>query len=78
MGHGYIIKSVWEKLVADYTGLNFNEIEQLDYLDYLQYRRDAFIYSRQQTEKGREYLENAWRLTQTEPDKDKLRDKFGG
>lgn len=29
-------------------------------------------------EKGREYLENAWRLTQTEPDKDKLRDKFGG
>lgn len=30
-----------------------------------------------QTEKGREYLDNAWRLEQTKPDRKKLREKFG-
>lgn len=29
------------------------------------------------TEKGREYLDNAWRLEQTKPDRKKLREKFG-
>lgn len=29
------------------------------------------------TEKGREYLENAYRLEQTKPDRQKLREKFG-
>ena len=51
------------------------EIEELDYLDYLMYRRDAFIY--RQTEKGEKYLDNAWRLEQTEPDRKGLRNKFG-
>lgn len=53
------------------------EVEELDYLDYLIYRRDAFIYKFSQTEKGEEYLNNAWRLEQTKPDREKLRDKFG-
>jgi hypothetical protein len=30
-----------------------------------------------QTEKGEEYLDNAWRIEQTTPDRDKLREKFG-
>lgn len=30
-----------------------------------------------QTEKGREYLDDAWRLEQTKPDRKKLREKFG-
>ncbi len=53
------------------------EIEELDYLDYLMYRRDAFIYRMSQTEKGEKYLDNAWRLEQTEPDRKGLRNKFG-
>ena len=61
----------------EYTGLDFNEIEELEYIDYLQYRRDAFIHSLNQTEKGREYLENAHTLTQTEPDRKRLRELFG-
>lgn len=52
------------------------EIEELDYLDFLMYRRDAFIYRMSQTEKGEEYLNNAWRLEQTQPDRKRLRDKF--
>jgi hypothetical protein len=38
--------------------------------------RDAYIYRLQQTEKGREYLENAWIFEQTEPDRKKLRQHF--
>lgn len=53
------------------------EVEKLDYLDYLLYRRDAFIYRMSQSEKGQEYLDNAWRLEQTEPDRKSLRNKFG-
>jgi hypothetical protein len=64
-------------LVAQYTGLNIFEVEELDYLDYLALRRDAFIYRMSQTEKGEEYLKNAWYLEQTKPDRKKLRDKFG-
>lgn len=45
-------------------------------MDYLLYRRDAFIYKMSQTEKGEEYLNNAWRLEQTAPDRDSLRSKF--
>lgn len=29
------------------------------------------------TEAGQEYLDNAWRMEQTEPDRKKLRKKFG-
>lgn len=53
------------------------EVDNLDYIDYLQYRRDAFIYFMSQTEKGEEYLDNAYRLEQTSPDKESLRRKFG-
>ncbi|RKI94374.1 hypothetical protein D7V94_01750 [Parablautia intestinalis] len=62
----------------EYTGLNVNEIEELEYIDYLQYRRDAFIHEMNKTEEGREYLENALMLTQTEPDREGLRRISGG
>lgn len=63
-------------MVSDYTGLNFLEIEELDYIDYLQYRFDAFISKMNESEKGREYLDNAYALTQTAPDRKTLREKF--
>jgi hypothetical protein len=53
------------------------EVEELDYIDYLTFRRDAFIYKLSKTEKGEEYLNNAWRLEQTKPNREKLREKFG-
>lgn len=53
------------------------QVEELDYIDYLVYRRDAFIYGLKRTSEGREYLENAWRLEQTSPDKKSLREQFG-
>lgn len=53
------------------------EVDNLDILVYLSYRRDAFIYKMSQTEKGREYLSNAYRMTQTAPDRKSLREQFG-
>ncbi len=66
-----------EKLVMDYTGLNLNEIQLMELDKYLFYMREAYIYSLNQTEKGREYLENCWRIKQTRPDRQALRKKFG-
>ena len=63
-------------MVAQYTGLNILQVEELDYLDYLRYRRDAFIYQMSQTKEGQEYLDNAYRLEQTTPDRNQLRNKF--
>jgi hypothetical protein len=49
----------------------------MDYLQYLTLRRDAYINKLSQTEKGQEYLDNAWRMEQTAPDRVKLRRKLG-
>ena len=70
-------RSWFRKLVADYTGLNFLEIGRLNYLQYLVWRRDAWIHFLNRTERGQEYLDNAWRLEQTEPDRKALRKKLG-
>lgn len=50
---------------------------ELDFIQYLVWRRDAFIYSLSRTEAGQEYLDNAWRMEQTEPDRVRLRKKLG-
>lgn len=63
--------------MSEYTGLNFFEVSQLDYLQYLVWRRDAFIYMLTRTEAGQEYLDNAWRMEQTEFDRSALREKYG-
>lgn len=63
--------------MSQYTGLTMLEVEELDLIDYLIYRRDAVISALSKTEKGTEYLNNAWRLEQTKPDRGALRSKFG-
>lgn len=76
--HQYSSSTWFLNLVAEYTGLNFHQIHQLNYIEFLTYRRDAFIKKLNSTEEGREYLRNAWRMEQTEPDRAALRRKFGG
>lgn len=63
-------------MIQEYTGLNFIEIGELGVFIYKLYLHDAYIYKLSQTEKGREYLENAWILEQTQPDRKKLREHF--
>lgn len=65
------------KMVADYTGLNFNEAIELDCITFKMLVRDSFIDMMSKTEEGRDYLEQCWILKQTEPDTVKLK-RFGG
>lgn len=76
-GHRYNITSWWQHLVAEYTGLTLPEVRELDFLQYLIWRRDAYIYKLSRTEEGSEYLDNAWRMEQTKPDRAALRKKLG-
>ncbi len=66
-----------EKMVMDYARLNLFEIDRLPIDVYFGIQRDAYIYNLQQTEAGREYLEQCWIMSQTEPDRKHLREKFG-
>lgn len=63
--------------MSEYSGLDFLQVGQLDYLTFLFWRRDAYIYMLSKTEGGQEYLDNAWRMEQTEPDRKALRKKYG-
>lgn len=63
--------------MAEYTGLNFLQVGELNYLQYLIWRRDAYIHMLSRTEAGQEHLDNAWRMEQTKPDRAGLRKKFG-
>lgn len=76
-GHKYINTSWGRRLVAEYTGLNFHQVGELDYGTFLLWLRDAFIFTLDRTEAGRECLDDAWRLEQTKPDRGKLRRKIG-
>lgn len=63
--------------MADYARMSLPEVRELNYIQYLIWRRDAFIHKLSQTEEGQEYLDNAWRMEQTEPDRIGLRKKLG-
>lgn len=76
-GHKYEIPSYGHKLVADYLGISVLDVPKLGILEYLRYRRDAFITKMEQTEAGQEYLDLAWQLEQTKPDRAALRQQTG-
>lgn len=62
--------------MAEYAGLSLIEVRGLNYLQYLIWRRDAYIHMLSRTEAGQEYLDNAWRMEQTKPDRVRLRKKL--
>ena len=75
--HDYTTASWGRSLVSTYTGLNFCEVGQLDYGTYLLWLRDAYIDMLNQSEDGRAFLDDCWRMEQTKPDRAKLRQKLG-
>lgn len=64
------------KLVSNYTGLNFNEVVELDCITFKLLIKDALIYKLNQSDEGKEYLENCWILQQNEPDRKELRKRM--
>ena len=75
-GH-YNLNVYEEKLVADYCNITIFEVLKLELFDFWYLLRDAAVYNYSQTEEGQKYLNNCWRMEQTQPDKEKLREKFG-
>ena len=75
---GYLhIQTYEEKIVSEYLGVSMNVVDTLDVFNFWFYLREAIVYAYSKTEEGREYLEKAWILSQTEPDVKTLRKKFG-
>lgn len=64
-------------MVAEYAQIPLPQVGEFDLFEFWAILRDAVIYNHAQTEKGRKWLDDAWRLTQTEPETEKLREKFG-
>lgn len=77
MGHKYNVTTYWEHMVSVYANISLFDVEKLDIFEYWRIVRDAFIYTFNKTEKGQEYLDNAYRITQTEPERKRLREAFG-
>ena len=63
--------------MSQYSGLNLIEVSRLDIFEYWVLQRDAWIHHLSQTERGQEYLDNAWICEQTAPDRKRLRAQFG-
>lgn len=66
------------KIVSDYTGLNFSCVESLEIFDFWGFLHDSVVWVCSRSEKGREYLRNAYCYSQTKPDRSALRANFGG
>lgn len=66
------------KIVSDYTKLDFMQIDELEVFDYYGYLHDAVVWNCSRTEAGRDYLEEAYLHSQTEPDRENLRKITGG
>ncbi len=64
-------------MVAEYTGFDFDRVEELTVFEFWLYLRDAAVYKWTQTEAGQEYLKKCYRMEQTEPDRKNLRKKIG-
>ena len=63
--------------MAQYANMSLPDVCDLLLDDYMLLLRDAFIARKLQSEDGREYLDNAWRLEQPEPAVDGRRSTFG-
>lgn len=51
--------------MSEFIGLSVSQVMDLDVVEYLAVRRDAFVSEMSQSDKGREYLQNA-RMFETE------------
>lgn len=76
-GIPYTIRTAEEKCVAEYAQMSMLAVMRLDIFSFWALLRDAVIYNRAGSPAGREWLQNAHRLIQTEPDLPALRQKFG-
>lgn len=75
-GAHYKTQTRAEKLVIDYLNISIFDIQEMPIDLYMYFMREAYIHELSQTKEGKEYLENCWRMEQTEPDRKKIREKI--
>ena len=63
-------------MVIDYLNISRFDVQEMPIDLYLYFMRESYIYTLSQTEKGRKYLEDCYRMTQTKPDRKKIREKI--
>lgn len=61
----------------DYCHIDIYEVQEMEIDVYLFFLREAMIYENSQSEEGRKYLKDCWRMAQTKPERGKLREKYG-
>lgn len=66
------------KIVSEYANISIPDTNELDVFTYWGLLHDAVVWNCNRTTDGREYLENAYNYAQTKPDRDALRENFGG
>lgn len=64
--------------MAECCGCPLADAWRMRGLDFLALRRDAFVHAMRRAPAGREWLAQAWRPGQAEPDADGLREALGG
>lgn len=74
-GVPFDINTLQEKAVAEYANIPLPQVHEFDVFTFWALLHDSVVYNRSQTKEGREWLKNAWRLTRTSPDEEKLRKK---
>lgn len=77
-GAHYKTQTRAEKLVIDYLNISIFDIQEMPIDLYMYFMREAYIHELSQKKEGKEYLENCWRMEQTEPDRKKIREKIKG
>lgn len=77
-GAHYKTQTRAEKFVIDYLNISIFDIQEMPIDLYMYFMREAYIHELSQTKEGKEYLENCWRMEQTEPDRKKIREKIKG
>ena len=60
----------------DYLNISICDVQDMPIDLYLFFMREAFISKMLETKEAQEYLENCWRLEQTKPDRQKIREKM--
>lgn len=62
--------------MADYANVPLPQVYEFDVFTFWTLLHDAVVYNNSQTQDGRKWLRNAWRLTRTAPDVKKLDQKY--
>jgi len=71
-GYSFPVMTYDEKIIRDYCGLSFSEMDSLVVFGYWRLLRDAVVFELKKTPGGREMLEAAYCFEQTEPDREAL------